>query len=289
MCKNVFVSVIIPTYNRAYILSRAIKSVLNQTFKNWELIIVDDGSTDETPRLITRYPVIYVKTRRKGVASARNTGLKKAKGEFIAFLDSDDAFLPEKLEKQVRFFEKHPDYFLVQTEEKWFKAGKRIYPKRIHRKAEGWFFHRAVRLCVVSMSAVMLKREVFKVVGGFDENFPVCEDYEFWLRVSLKFPVGLIKEELVEKDGGRPDQLSATKGLDFYRTLALIKLFKNHFSELTPEQKLLLYKEAKKKFEIFFKGALKYGNLGKAWELEKIFEKTFSSLTGTSELCFSYL
>ncbi len=277
------VSVIIPTYNRVYILHKAIESVLSQTFKDIELIVIDDASTDGTSELVKSYakkskiPVIYWKNKKRlGPAASRNKGIKLAKGRFIAFLDSDDWFLPEKLEKQVKFFQQNLSYYLVQTEERWYKQGKRIFPKRIHRKAKGYFFHRAVRLCVVSMSTVMIKRELFKEVGLFDPTFPVCEDYEFWLRVSLKFPVGLIEEELVEKDGGRPDQLSATKGLDYYRTLALIKIFKNCFSELTPEQKLLLYREACRKFRIFFKGALKYGNLAKAFELKKIFEETFS-------------
>ena len=276
------VSVIIPTYNRAYLLPKAVESVLSQTFKDIELIVIDDASTDYTPELIRRYiekssiPIFYWKNKeRLGPAASRNIGIKLAKGKFIAFLDSDDWFLPAKLEKQVEFFWKNPSYYLVQTEERWYKQGRRIFPKKIHRKAKGYFFHRAVRLCVVSMSTVMVKKELFKEVGLFDPAFPVCEDYEFWLRVSLKFPVGLIEEELVEKDGGRPDQLSATKGLDYYRTLALIKIFKNYFSELTPEQKLLLYREACRKFRIFFKGALKYGNLGRAFELKKHFEKAF--------------
>ena len=284
------VSVIIPTYNRAYILHKAIESVLSQTFKDIELIVIDDASTDGTSELVKSYakkskiPVIYWKNKKRlGPAASRNKGIKLAKGRFIAFLDSDDWFLPEKLEKQVKFFQQNLSYYLVQTEERWYKQGKRIFPKRIHRKAKGYFFHRAVRLCVVSMSTVMIKRELFKEVGLFDPTFPVCEDYEFWLRVSLKFPVGLIEEELVEKDGGRPDQLSATKGLDYYRTLALIKIFKNCFSELTPEQKLLLYREACRKFRIFFKGALKYGNLAKAFELKKIFEETFSHSTLSPE------
>ena len=274
--KKPLISVIIPTYNRAYILSKAIESVLNQTFKDLELIVVDDGSTDETPYLVSKYPLIYVKKPHTGVPHTRNIGISKAKGDFIAFLDSDDVFVPEKLEKQLKFFERCPDYKIVQTEEIWYKGNKRINPKKIHKKAEGWFFDRAIKLCVVSISTVLIKKEVFEEVGMFDEEFPVCEDYEFWLRVSLKMPVGLIKEYLVIKSGGRPDQLSAMKGLDYYRTLALIKLFKNYQKDLKLEQKLMLYAEAKKKFEIFYKGALKHGNLEKAFILENLFKKTFA-------------
>lgn len=274
--KKPLISVIIPTYNRAYILSKAIESVLNQTFKDLELIVVDDGSVDETPYLVSKYPLIYIKKPHKGVPHTRNIGILKAKGDFIAFLDSDDVFVPEKLEKQLKFFERHPDYKIVQTEEIWYKGNKRINPKKIHKKAEGWFFDRAIKLCVVSISTVLIKKEVFEEVGMFDEEFPVCEDYEFWLRVSLKMPVGLIKEYLVIKSGGRPDQLSAMKGLDYYRTLALIKLFKNYQKDLKLEQKLMLYAEAKKKFEIFYRGALKHGNLKKAFILENLFKKTFA-------------
>ncbi|MCS7278988.1 MAG: glycosyltransferase [Thermodesulfobacteriaceae bacterium] len=287
-CRKItpLVSVIIPTYNRAYLLFKSIESVLSQTFKDWELIVVDDGSTDKTSYLVSKYPLIYVKKHRKGVSHARNTGLKKAKGPLICFLDSDDYFLPQKLEKQIEFLEKYPEYKLVQTEEIWFKGEKRIYPKRIHRKAQGWFFDRALKLCVVSMSTVMIKREVFEEVGYFDEEFWVCEDYEFWLRVSLKMPVGLIKEPLVVKSGGREDQLSSTKGLDYYRFLALIKLFKNYQKELNLEQKFLLWKELVKKYNIFYKGALKYGNLEKAYKLRKLMEENFANSILTYYLSF---
>jgi len=271
------VSVIIPTYNRAYILPKAIESVINQTFKDLEIIVVDDGSTDETPYIITKYPLIYVKKPRKGVAHARNTGIKKAQGKFICFLDSDDYFVPEKIEKQLKFFEKNPQYKIVQTEEIWYKGNRRIFPKKKHQKAEGYFFDRAIKLCVVSMSTVMIKRELFDEIGLFDEDFWVCEDYEFWLRIAIKMPVGLIKEPLVIKSGGRPDQLSALKGLDYYRVLALIKLFKNYQKDLTLEQKIMLFAEAQKKFKIFYKGALKHGNLVKAFKLKKLFYETFKN------------
>ncbi|PMP98127.1 MAG: glycosyl transferase, partial [Thermodesulfobacterium geofontis] len=152
--KRPLISVIIPTYNRAYILSKAIESVLNQTFKDLELIVVDDGSTDETPYLVSKYPIIYVRKPHRGVSHTRNVGVLKAKGDFIAFLDSDDAFVENKLEKQIEFFEKNPDYKIVQTEELWYKGDKKITPKKIHQKAEGWFFDRAIKLCVVSISTV---------------------------------------------------------------------------------------------------------------------------------------
>lgn len=267
------VSVIIPTYNRDYIVEVAIKSVLEQSYLNLELILVDDGSKDKTPYLVTKYPLKYVRLPKNfGPSFARNRGIIHAKGELIAFLDSDDYFLPSKIEKQVKFLRENPQYDIVQTEEIWYKGERRVFPKKIHAKAEGYFFDRAVKLCVVSISTVLLKRSVFERVGLFDENFPLCEDYEFWLRVALYYPMGLIKEPLVIKDGGRPDQLSQRKGLDFYRVKALLKILKEYNSKLEPEKRLLILGEAKKKTEIFLKGARKYGNIRDIYKLKKLWQ-----------------
>lgn len=267
------VSVIIPTYNRDYIVEVAIRSVLEQSYPNLELILVDDGSKDKTPHLVTKYPLKYVRLPQNfGPSFARNRGIIHAKGELIAFLDSDDYFLPSKIEKQVKFLRENPQYDIVQTEEIWYKGERRVFPKKIHAKAEGYFFDRAVKLCVVSISTVLLKRSVFERVGLFDENFPLCEDYEFWLRVALYYPMGLIKEPLVIKDGGRPDQLSQRKGLDFYRVKALLKILKEYNSKLEPEKRLLILGEAKKKTEIFLKGARKYGNIRDIYKIKKLWQ-----------------
>jgi len=265
------VSVIIPTYNRAYCLERAVRSVLKQTYRPLELILVDDGSRDETPFLCSKYPLTYVRLPQNfGVSFARNRGILKSRGELIAFLDSDDEFLPKKLEKQVRFFEKNPHCKVLQTEEIWYKGKKRLNPKKYHAKAEGFFLDRAVKLCVVSISTVMMRREVFSEFGLFDESFPVCEDYEYWLRLALRVPVYLLKEPLVVKFGGRMDQLSQGKGLDFYRVKALLKTLKENFHLLSPEERLLLLLEARLKSQVFLKGAFKHGNLKGIFELYQI-------------------
>ncbi|PMP63400.1 MAG: glycosyl transferase [Caldimicrobium thiodismutans] len=270
------VSVIIPTYNRDYILEGAIKSVLKQTYKPIELIVVDDGSKDQTPFIVKRYPLKYVRLPKNfGVSFARNRGILKSKGELIAFLDSDDEFLPQKIEKQVDFFLKNLQCKVLQTEELWYKGEKRLNPKKHHAKAEGFFLDRAVKLCVVSISTVMLKREVFHELGLFDEEFPVCEDYEYWLRVALHLPVYLLKEPLVVKHGGRKDQLSERKGLDFYRIKALLKTFRNYYPRLSEEEKLLILAEAKRKTQIFSKGALKHGNLKALFELSKMWSNFY--------------
>lgn len=279
MSMKELVSVIIPTYNRASLLPKAIESVLKQTYKNIELIVVDDGSKDETFKIITRYPIKYTRLPKNfGPSFARNRGLLKARGNLIAFLDSDDIFLPKKIEKQLAFLAKNPQFKIVQTEEIWFKGNRRLNPKKYHAKAEGFFLDRAVKLCVVSISTVMLKREVFDKVGLFDESFPLCEDYEFWLRVALHYPIGLIKEPLVVKDGGRPDQLSQAKGLDFYRIKALLKTYFHYYPFLKPEERLLILGEALRKSTIFLKGAKKHGNLRGLFELEKYWQKYYNIL-----------
>lgn len=278
------VSVIIPTYNRAYILSKAIESVLNQSYPHIELIVVDDGSIDRTPFCLSKFKLKYVRLPRNfGPSFARNRGLMQAKGDLIAFLDSDDAFVKDKIEKQVNFLEKNPQYKIVQSEEIWYKGNKKINPKKHHAKAEGFFLDRAVKLCVVSISTVLIKKEVFKKVGYFDPDFPLCEDYEFWLRVALFYPIGLIREPLVIKSGGRWDQLSATPGLDFYRIKALLKIYNNYFTILKPEEKLLLLGEALKKTQIFLKGAYKHGNLGKIWELKNLW-KSYENILPLKDL-----
>ncbi|AEH45966.1 glycosyl transferase family 2 [Thermodesulfatator indicus DSM 15286] len=266
------VSVIIPTYNREKFLKEAIESVLAQTFRSFELIVVDDASTDKTPYLVSRYPLRYVrKVKRQGVSAARNTGIRLAQGEFIAFLDSDDLWLPEKLAEQIAFFERRPEAVAVQTEEIWIRRGKRVNPRKRHEKPSGYFFDRALELCLISPSGVMLKRKVFREIGLFDESFLACEDYELWLRLLTRYPVFLIEKPLVIKRGGHEDQLSATPGLDYFRLKALAKIYRDPL--LTPAMRLLVIKEAKRKGNIYLKGALKRGKLYQAFEVEQIFKK----------------
>ncbi len=266
------VSVIIPTYNRAKFLAEALDSVLAQTCPPLEIIVVDDGSTDQTEELVKKYPVRYIRQTHRGVAAARNHGLRLARGELIAFLDSDDLWLPKKLERQVTFFKEHPQAVAVQTEEIWIRHGRRVNPKKKHTKESGLIFHRCVELCVVSPSGVMLRREIFREIGLFDETFPVAEDYELWLRLSARYPIYLIEEPLVVKRGGHEDQLSRQPGLDWYRLLALTKLLKNE-PRLTPAMRLLALREALKKGRIFAQGALKRGKIFEAWCALRIIEE----------------
>ena len=221
------VSVIIPTYNRAAWVQEAAASVLAQTFRDYELLVVDDGSTDATLEALVslggRLKVLR-QEQRLGVSAARNLGAAAAWGDWLAFLDSDDLWLPDKLARQVDYLRSHPHLVICQTEEIWIRNGVRVNPPQTHRKAGGDIFLQSLQRCSVSPSAVMLHRRLFTALGGFDETLPAAEDYDLWLRTAWRYPVGLAPEPLVIKRGGHPDQLSRQRGLDRFRIRALVKL-----------------------------------------------------------------
>ncbi len=249
------VSVIIPTFNRKDFLKEAIDSVLSQTYKNFELIVVDDGSTDGTGEMISKYypQIRYFYQKNKGPSAARNKGIKEAKGEYISFLDSDDLWLKEKLKKQIDFFDKNPEYKICYTDEIWIRNGKRVNPKKKHRKYCGWIFERTLPLCIVSPSSVIIHRNVFENVGLFDEEFFVCEDYDLWLRISSKYPIYFLEEKLIIKRGGHEDQISNLGwGYDIYRIRALFKFIKDEKNEF--KYRIKAFKEMEIKCHILING-----------------------------------
>jgi glycosyltransferase involved in cell wall biosynthesis len=254
------VSVIIPTYNRHAMVQEAVDSVLAQTCSDFELIVVDDGSEDGTAESLARYGSamrIYSQPR-GGVAAARNRGAAHAAGVYLAFLDSDDLWLPRKLEVQSAFMWERPWVQICQTEEIWIRRGARVNPKKKHRKPSGDIFRASLELCLVSPSAVMMKRELFDAVGGFDETLPACEDYDLWLRVACSHAVSLITEPLVIKRGGHPDQLSRSIwGLDRFRVAALQKLLG---CDLGQERRDWVLEVLRRKATIVSAGARKRGN-----------------------------
>jgi glycosyltransferase involved in cell wall biosynthesis len=254
------VSVIIPTYNRSSFVLEALDSVLKQTFEDFELIVVDDGSTDGTKKALTPYQgrFIYHFQDNQGVSAARNRGIQTARGKWIAFLDDDDLWLPEKIETQIKFFSKTPDAMICQTEEIWIRNGRRVNPRKKHQKFSGDIFAPSLLLCLVSPSAVMIKRELFEQVGCFDETLPACEDYDLWLRISAQFPIFLIDRPLVVKRGGHSDQLSrTTPALDRFRIQALVKILGS--GRISSGQYDLAYQELKNKCRIYGHGCLKRG------------------------------
>ena len=163
------VSVVIPTYNRWPMVGEAVDSVLAQTVSDFELIVVDDGSTDETPRRLRDYGtrLMVVTQSRRGVAAARNLGARRASGPYLAFLDSDDLWRPRKLRRQLDFMERNPQVEICQTDEIWIRNGVRVNPRNRHRKPSGDIFRASLELCLVSPSAVMMRRELFERVRGF--------------------------------------------------------------------------------------------------------------------------
>ncbi|WP_457565506.1 glycosyltransferase family 2 protein [Caldithrix abyssi] len=254
------ISVIIPVYNRPQMVKRAIESVLAQTEAAHEILVINDGSTDETPRILEKFGtrITVVNQPHKGVSAARNTGIRLARGEWIALLDSDDEWLPEKLAMAREFHESHPQYLIFQSQEIWIRHGKRVNPKKKHQKYGGWIFRQSLPLCIVSPSAVIIHQSVFKKVGLFDENFPVCEDYDLWLRVARLFPIGLDSRPGIVKYGGHEDQLSRKYwGIDYYRVLAIEKHLKEN--NLPSDLRQAALEEILKKLQVLISGYQKRG------------------------------
>lgn len=254
------ISAIIPVYNREAFTVDAVQSVLQQTFTDLECIVVDDGSTDNTPELLAEIDdprLVVIRQENKGVSSARNRAIAAMRGEYAALLDSDDRWLPKKLEKQLSFMREN-DLHISQTDEIWFRKGKRVNQGKKHAKPEGWFFEQSLKMCLVSPSCVMLSRKFWDDCGPFDESMPACEDYDLWLRAGLYYPVGLLRERLTEKQGGRPDQLSnAVPCLDLWRIRAMIKILGDPV--LTAEQREAVLEEMRNKAHIYVLGCRKRG------------------------------
>lgn len=253
------VSVIIPTFNRAWTLKTAIDSVLGQTHDEIEIIVIDDGSTDNTPDLLAGYGnQIQVFTQKnRGVSAARNLGIKQSHGEFIALLDSDDAWATDKISCQIYFFDQNPDALICQTEEIWIRKGRRVNPKIKHQKPSGMIFEPSLHLCLVSPSAVMIRKKLFELKGGFNEDFPVCEDYDLWLRIAADYPIFLIDKPCTLKHGGHEDQLSAHHSQDKYRIASIVGLIQS--GSLSREQESMAANVLEKKCWIYGNGCLKRG------------------------------
>jgi glycosyltransferase involved in cell wall biosynthesis len=237
------VSVIIPTYNRRQTVISAVSSVLEQSFSDYELIVVDDGSSDGTQiALEQRFGrrLRLVSQPNQGVSHARNSGAKQASGRWLAFLDSDDRWYPQKLQAQVDFHQKHSRFLISQTQERWIRHGKFVNPRDKHRKPVGHIFPQSLRLCTITPSSVMIAAALLQTIGGFDEDLPACEDYDLWLRLTVSEPVGLIDRTLLTRHGGHPDQLSARfPAMDRFRLYSLLKLLLSDRLDPTQQQQVV--------------------------------------------------
>ncbi|MCK5551764.1 MAG: glycosyltransferase [Deltaproteobacteria bacterium] len=253
-------SVVIPTYNRLPKVKDAIESVLSQTYRDFEFWVVDDGSTDGTGEALRAFgnKIKYISQDNRGASAARNLGARVSRGKYLAFLDSDDLWEPEKLEIQVKCMKENPQFPLCYTDEIWIRKGIRVNPKKRHGKYSGWIFEKCLPLCIISPSSALMRRALFEETGGFDETLPVCEDYDFWLRVTCRYPVLFIDQKLIVKKGGHGDQLSIRSwGNDRYRIMALEKLLSSQ--NLKAEEKRMAAEELVRKSYILSRGFYKRG------------------------------
>ncbi|NQV30366.1 MAG: glycosyltransferase family 2 protein [Candidatus Marinimicrobia bacterium] len=255
------ISVIIPTYNRARTIERALISVLRQTFPALEIIVVDDASDDSTPELLADFAgriKLITNESNRGVSFSRNQGIKAARGNWIAFLDSDDRWDKHKLETQKLFHDSNPGLSLSQCDEIWIRNGVRVNPMGKHEKQGGWIFQACIPRCIVSPSAVLIHRNVFKDVGLFDIHLMACEDYDLWLRITPLYEIGFLAKKLVTRYGGHEDQLSRKYwGMDRFRVTAMEKHIGN---SLEPDAKKRLLEELVFKCGIVAEGARKRDN-----------------------------
>ena len=264
------ISVIIPTFNRRKTLRRAIESVCNQSLSPFEILIIDDGSNDGTKEWVKEsfQDIKYIYQNNQGVSAARNKGIKYAYGDWIAFLDSDDEWLPSKLYEQVKAIGSNPEIKFFHTNEIWIRNGVRVNQMKKHKKYGGYIFEKCLDICRVSPSSVLIKKEIFDDIGTFDESLRVCEDYDLWLRITSKYPVVFLDIPLIYKYGGHAGQLSKVNdGIESYRIQSLEKIIKS--GVLSTEQKLLAVNALINKMKIYAKGLEKRNKLRKLHDIKK--------------------
>jgi glycosyltransferase involved in cell wall biosynthesis len=276
---------IITTFNRAIFIKQAINSVLAQDSGMFELIVVDDGSTDDTASIVKGYgkKLQYIFQHNKGASAARNLGLEMAQGKYIAYLDSDDLWEPRKLSIQTRFLDQNPDFPLCYTQEIWYRNGVRVNPGYRHRKYSGHIFTKCLPLCIISPSSAMIRRKALKDLGGFDEDLPAAEDYDLWLRITATQPVYFIPIPLIIKRGGHQDQLSRKViNLDKYRIHALVKILSSR--KLSSENRQAAWQELSTKCRIYGNGCNKHGRCEEADFYINLPQKILSGLKQGNEL-----
>ncbi len=274
------VDIIIPTFNRAHTLDRALASVKKQDFQNFQLWVVDDGSTDDTQTLLKKWQKHFLTGQmhilhnesNRGVSFARNQGIMTGKAPWLAFLDSDDEWLTEKLKQQMEWIAQHPQHLLIHTEEIWIRKGHRVNPKKKHIKKGGRIFIHNLDMCRISPSSAIVQRAFLESIGLFREDFPVCEDYELWLKLCSQTDAGFIKTPLIIKHGGQEGQLSTKyKAMDEWRVRALSTHLNNSFITQSEQQELI--RVLIHKCEILLKGYQKHSNFKNEKEIKTLYQK----------------
>jgi len=265
------VSVVIPTFNRVATLGRAIDSVLAQSRPADEIIVVDDGSDDETAELLQQYTgLLVLKQANAGVSAARNLGIRHATSDWIALLDSDDQWLEHKLQLQMQAIKGVADAVLCHCNENWIRNGKHLNQANKHKKNGGWIFKHCLPLCAISPSAAVIKKSLFDsdAIGLFDTALPACEDYDMWLRICSKWPVIYIEKPLLNKFGGHDDQLSKRfPAMDQFRIRALENILRQ--GNLPADDHSAALDTLIKKANVYINGARKRDKHKEAQQLEQ--------------------
>lgn len=247
------VSVIIPVYNRTFSIRDAVESVLIQSFKPSEIIVIDDGSSFDMASYLKNYMhhIRLIKlNENKGVSFARNTGIKAAKGEYIAFLDSDDLFLPKKLEYQLKYMTEN-NLYISHTDEFWYRKDRWVNQGKSNKRYGGYIFDKILDKCRISPSSLMVHKSVFDEAGYFNEDLRVCEDYEISIRFALKYKIGYLEKKLIIKRAVEENSLSATiKHIEYIRYKILNKIYEKNKSLLSKEYKTSVEKEILRKKQI---------------------------------------
>lgn len=258
------VSVIIPTYNRHDMVRRAVESVINQTVEPYEIIVVDDGSTDSTQEIIWDDSVRSFRIPHSGFPGfVRNYGVDKSVGDYISFLDSDDIWHPNKLEEQLEFIKRQTDCKVLHTKEKWIMNGKTVSQKKRKHKREGFIFKDSLQGCIIGPSTVLIKRDIFQEFNGFDPTIEVGEDYDLWLRITNKYQIHYIDKELITKYAGHGDQLSFKYGyIEPFKISVLERLIERR--ELSKANQIIANDSLKSKYDIIINGCLKRGKYNEA-------------------------
>jgi glycosyltransferase involved in cell wall biosynthesis len=271
---SIHFSIITPSFNRCDLLKRSITSVLKQTYKDFELIIIDDGSTDDTKSLIEKeFPQVkYIYTQNQGVSAARNLGVKNSKYDWVCFLDSDDQWHESKLEAYAKYIAENRNCKLLHSNEVWYRNGVRVNQMKKHQKGGGDQFENSLEFCTISPSTVCMRKDIFLELGGFREDFEVCEDYDLWLKFTSLYLVDFIKEPLINKFGGHEDQLS-TKffAMDAWRIKSLCWVLENRDLDIKRAHKLKTV--LLKKCTVLKKGYEKHAHFEKAQKLDLLISK----------------
>jgi glycosyltransferase involved in cell wall biosynthesis len=301
------VSVVIPTFNRARLTAEAVRSVLAQTFRDFELIVADDGSEDNIGDVLaalgfirpvgldaadglsggaqgTKTPRLLLLPLDRGgtPGRARNRGAAIARGRYLAFLDSDDLWRPRKLERQIRLFTgtevarpasgpRRPR--ISHTRELWLRNGREVSQRGQCHRREGGIFEDSLVKCIIGPSTVIMERALFEECGGFREDLEIAEDYELWLRITCREHIAYLDEPLTIKRAGSGDQLSEKHGhIEIFRIRALRDLVNRGFFSSVPDMDAAARRELARKCGIYAAGCRKRGKTAEAAEYEALAE-----------------